>query len=298
MWAQLGVFQRATPPADPFLLEKICMSLDYSITFACWNQVDFTKRCVQSLIDAGVDLGRVIAVDNASTDETADYLRSLPLGGFVRNKENLGCGTAWNQGVLALQTEWSIVMNNDVVVSRSWLGGLINHCQRTGCLVGSPAMIEGPTLDYDLDKFVEQEGRLLHRYARKDHIHAVCMLVHESVWRRAGYFRSKPSLIGYEDALFFRELRRLRVSRATTGASWLHHFGSVTQSAMKQELGLSGRQTLGDRLDPELRRESWGARKLQKMRERLWLKNCRVDELNQFGMTILGHRKGGSTTWV
>ena len=71
---------------------------DYAITFACYNQVAYTKACVESMVRHGVDLGRVVAVDNGSGDETREYLSSLPLGGRVLNRVNLGCGVAWNQG--------------------------------------------------------------------------------------------------------------------------------------------------------------------------------------------------------
>jgi len=56
-----------------------------------------------------------------------------------------------------------------------------------------------------------------------------------------------PGLWGYEDTLFFHQLDRAGIATAITGASWLHHFGSITVSALKQERGLSGRQGLGAR---------------------------------------------------
>jgi GT2 family glycosyltransferase len=278
--------------------EENILSLDYGITFACLNQVEYTRQCLDSLLRTGVDPQRIVAVDNCSSDDTEHFLRGLHLGGYIRNKQNLGCGTAWNQGVLMLQTEWTVVMNNDVIVSNEWLENLIGFCKVNNISVASPAMIEGPELDYDLNDFTSRPARVISSYARRDYLHAVCLVVHESVWQRAGYFRSKPSLIGYEDALFFSELKRLNIPRATTGSSWLHHFGSITQKAMKMEQKLTGRQTLGDRLDPELRREFWLARKLRKHRERSWLSKCRESEIRRFGMTVHGHRERGETEWV
>jgi GT2 family glycosyltransferase len=101
-------------------------SLKYSITFACYNQVTYTRQCIESMIKHGLDLSRVVVVDNDSSDETREYLSTLPLGGRILNKSNMGCGVAWNQGALALQSEWTIIMNNDVLVSRGWVENLIN----------------------------------------------------------------------------------------------------------------------------------------------------------------------------
>src|SRR6476659_6099724 len=103
---------------------------DYSVTFACYNQAGYTRQCVDSLVRHGIDMGRVAAVDNASSDDTAGYLKSLPLGAHIANKANLGCGVAWNQGVLAFQSEWTVVMNNDVVVTPGWLDALVGAANR------------------------------------------------------------------------------------------------------------------------------------------------------------------------
>jgi len=101
------------------------MSHDYAITFACFDSVNYTKTCLESMVKVGVPLERVVVVDNGSTDETRDYLLTLPLGGRIYNKENQACGVAWNQGILQFQAEWTVVMNNDLVVSPQWIENLI-----------------------------------------------------------------------------------------------------------------------------------------------------------------------------
>ena len=68
----------------------------YTLTFACYNSVEYTKLCVESMIKHGTPLDRLVVVDNGSKDETRDYLSTLPLGGRIFNNKNLGCGVAWN----------------------------------------------------------------------------------------------------------------------------------------------------------------------------------------------------------
>ena len=77
--------------------------------------------------------------------------------------------------------------------------------------------------------------------------HAVCVAIHESVWMDIGYFASVPGLWGFEDTLFFHSARKAGIASGITGASWLHHYGSITLSAMKRERGLTGKQGLSDR---------------------------------------------------
>ena len=96
----------------------------YSLTFACYNALDYTKICVDSFLKTSTPLSRLVVVDNGSSDDTVNYLKGLPLGGLVLNRKNLGCGVAWNQGALVQQAEWSVIMNNDVVVSDQWIQSL------------------------------------------------------------------------------------------------------------------------------------------------------------------------------
>lgn len=269
---------------------------DYSITFACYNQVDYTRQCVDSLVRHGVDLGRVAVVDNASTDGTAEYLASLPLGAHVANKANLGCGVAWNQGALAFQSEWTVVMNNDVVVTAGWLESLVEAARRLDVPVISPALVEG-ALDYDIEAFASKASSKMRDAARIGGRHAVCMCVHRSVWDKVGYFAAMPALWGYEDTLFFHHLDRAGIRTAITGASWLHHFGSITVTALKQERGLSRDQGLGARDNYRLLGKSMFERKWDKFRQRLQERRWREEELARFGMTLHGERANGGFSW-
>ena len=123
-------------------------SANYAITFACYNGLAYTKLCLESLRASDVDMTRVIVVDNASTDGTAEFLREFPEIQVILNSENMGCGVAWNQGALFFQSEWTVIMNNDVVVPSSFITPLMEAAQGRKLMALSPAMIEGP-LGYD-----------------------------------------------------------------------------------------------------------------------------------------------------
>jgi len=269
---------------------------DFSITFACYNQVEYTKQCVDSMVKNGMDMSRLVIVDNGSTDGTRDYIKSLSIGGKILNQANLGCGVAWNQGALALQAEWSIIMNNDVIVSAGWIENLIHTAERNGLKIISPSLIEGP-LDYDFDKFANNASESMQNSLRIGGRHAVCLAVHKSVWLDIGYFQPIPKLLGYEDTMFFNEADKAGIPTAITGAVWLHHYGSITQSAMKQERGLSEKQGLGYRYNYRLLQQSWLQRKLNKIKSRKQQKNWHDEELAKYGMTMHGVRTDGNFSW-
>jgi GT2 family glycosyltransferase len=272
-------------------------SARYALTFACYNQVDYTRQCVDSMVRHGMDLSRLIVVDNGSTDATRDYLLTIPVGERIYNQANLGCGVAWNQGALALQAEWTIVMNNDVLVSAQWIESLIGEAEKRGLKVISPALVEGP-LDYDFEAFSTTASAKMADTTRVGGRHAVCLAVHKSVWMDVGYFQPVPKLLGYEDTLFFHELEKARIPMGMTGASWLHHYGSVTQTAMKQERGLSAKDGLGYRYNYKLLNQSWLARKLAKSNRVAQQKTWQKQELAAHGMSIHGLREQGQFRWI
>jgi GT2 family glycosyltransferase len=271
--------------------------IDYAITFACYNQVEYTKQCIDSMIKHGVDLSRVVVVDNNSSDGTRDYLDTLPLGGKIYNKTNLGCGVAWNQGALALQAKWTIVMNNDILVSENWIENLIQAAEKNNVKMISPAMIEGD-LDYDFEDFVSETGVKMAGTIRPDGWHAVCVAIHDSVWQEIGYFQSVPLLLGYEDTLFLHEVLKANIPCAFTGDSWIHHYGSMTQKLMRQERGLSPKSDLPNRrLCLKYLRMNFFRRKLHKMAKNKREKLQCGKEVQQHGMSMFGTRVNGQFVW-
>ncbi|MES2561480.1 MAG: glycosyltransferase [Pseudomonadota bacterium] len=270
---------------------------DYAITFACYNQVAYTRQLIDSLLDSGVDLARVIVVDNASTDDTRRYLETLPLGGRIFNRSNLGCGVAWNQGALALQAEWTVVMNNDILVAPGWLENLIGAAREHELKIVSPSMIEG-VLDYDFNEFAAAATVKMKSVLREGGRHAVCVGVHASVWADVGYFRAVPTLWGYEDTLFFHEAERAGIAMGMTGSSWLHHFGSLTVKALKEERGLAPERGLSARRSYRLLQVPFFQRKLRKLRDKRQREHWRDRELAAFGMTMYGVRTNGHFKWL
>ena len=269
----------------------------YAITFACYNALNYTKLCIDSMVKSGTPLERLVIVDNGSHDGTQEYLQNLPVGRKIFNTQNLGCGVSWNQGALALQAEWTIIMNNDVIVSPLWIEKLIGAAIKLGVKLASPALIEG-ALDYDFIQFESSASKMMELVNRPNQQHAVCLAVHSSVWQEIGYFAAVPKLLGFEDTLFFNEAKKSKISGALVGASWLHHFGSITQSLIKVERGLSKKAGLGDRYNFKLLQQSWFERKFNKFLNKRQTRLDRERELAQFGMTLHGVREEGKFVWL
>ena len=273
---------------------------NYTITFACYNQLDYTKQFIASLDRDEVDFSRIVAVDNGSTDGTREWLQQQGFGAVILNNRNLGCGAAWNQGALAIQSKWTVVMNNDVICAKGWLRNLLGAAEAHQLHIASPAMVEGE-LNYDFAHWASQAQDSMKGYVRKGAPHAVCMAIREDVWNEIGYFMPVPKLLGYEDGIFFQRALEAGLSTGTTADSWLHHYGMTTQKALKLEMKLDQRDSLGNRNLMRLyMAQSWLTRKLARHHRRSLLKAARAHELAVYGKTVhaLNNKAGGDWGWV
>lgn len=270
---------------------------DYTVTFATLNCIDYTQKCLASLIASGTDESKIVVVDNASTDGTQAYLARQKLGGCILNRENLSCGAAWNQGILARQSEWTIVMNNDIVVSKNFAENLIQYAVDNDLKIVSPARVDG-LMDYDYYSFAETAQNRMSSVVRHGTSNAVCMCIHWSLFQEIGFFRATPKLLGYEDAIFFKDVRDAKIANATTGSVWIHHFGSVTQHYMKMALGIPTNEVLLKVNGRRLLNQTWLERKIYRQRLKKLFKDWRRSEFSAHQMTLHGVRQNNEFIWL
>jgi len=84
-----------------------------------WNLPELTIRCVQTLVEDGVDDARIVVVENGSTQECTDLLReALPEIHLLRLDENVGYARAANKGAELLPGDRYLFVNNDAFVHR------------------------------------------------------------------------------------------------------------------------------------------------------------------------------------
>ncbi|RMG05069.1 MAG: glycosyltransferase, partial [Acidobacteria bacterium] len=98
-----------------------------SIIIVNWNGKDVLPACLRSVAEnpPGVDY-RVIVVDNASTDESRQWLASgeaaklFPEGCFevILNDENVGFGRANNQAMRAFPSDFFFLLNPDCTIEK------------------------------------------------------------------------------------------------------------------------------------------------------------------------------------
>lgn len=96
-----------------------------SIVILTWNGIEYTKQCLESIVQNTVsEEYEVVVVDNGSTDGTVEYLESLDLKNFVliKNKENLGFTRGNNIAIERIRENDVVLLNNDtIILQKNWL---------------------------------------------------------------------------------------------------------------------------------------------------------------------------------
>jgi GT2 family glycosyltransferase len=127
-----------------------------SVVLITYNQHDLLRKCLRSVVRAleGID-GRIIVVDNASDDATAEVLRDEFAGvQVIRNEVNLYYIRAANQGLRAANGEYCFLLNDDTELAPDCISTLLKFMEaHPRCGAVGPKMV---TPDNDPDPSVHR----------------------------------------------------------------------------------------------------------------------------------------------
>jgi N-acetylglucosaminyl-diphospho-decaprenol L-rhamnosyltransferase len=110
------------------------MSVSLDIIIVNWNSGPHLRRCLDSMQHAsrkGLESTRVVVVDNASTDGSADHpdFTALPVV-IIQNNSNRGFATACNQGAQGSEADYLLFLNPDTVLQKNSLEEPITFLNR------------------------------------------------------------------------------------------------------------------------------------------------------------------------
>ncbi len=111
---------------------------------------------------------------------------------------------AVNQGCAAVLAEWTIVLNNDVLLPAGWRNALLGAANRAGLDIVSRFLREenGVTL-----RTTRQFTSGMATVLRRGYAHGVCFAVRREVFMRIGGFDEAFRIGQFEDVDFFRRAR-------------------------------------------------------------------------------------------
>jgi GT2 family glycosyltransferase len=105
---------------------RVASSKTVSIVVLCYNKIEYTRQCIESVIRyTNLANAEIIVVNNASTDGTREYLEELRSKHandihIIHNSQNLGFSKGMNIGLKHSNSEYVILLNNDTLVGAGW----------------------------------------------------------------------------------------------------------------------------------------------------------------------------------
>lgn len=95
------------------------------------NGLPHIKNCLSSLSEIDYKSTEIIVVDNASKDETLEYIKKhFPEIKLIENKENLGFAIGNNQALKYALGKYILFLNNDTLVTPNFLDILVKDLER------------------------------------------------------------------------------------------------------------------------------------------------------------------------
>lgn len=225
-----------------------------SIIVLTLNQIDYTRKCINSLLRHTGNPFELIVVDNGSTDGTRDYLKDIQRKDsacvrirIIENSKNAGFPRGNNQGLLESRGRYVVFLNNDVVVSSGWLNTLIHTVELNSTIgiVGPVSnRVAGPQkvapVSYDEDR-LEDFDTFSRRWAmeHRSQVEACwrlvgfCLLAKREVIDAIGGFEEQYGIGNFEDDDFCVRANLAGFRGVIAKDCFVHHFGGRTFKALE-----------------------------------------------------------------
>ncbi len=211
-----------------------------SIVILTYNKLEYTKQCIASIRRyTRQENYELIVVDNHSTDGTVEWLEEQQDIRKIYNKDNLGFPKGCNQGIEVAAGDNVLLLNNDTVVTRSWLRNLLK-CLYSNPEVGAVGAITNncsyyQAIQVDYHSMAEmQKFALLNnlsnpaKWERRLKLVGFCLLMKKQVIDKIGLLDERFTPGNFEDDDYSVRIRRAGYELLLCRDVFIHHFGGTS----------------------------------------------------------------------
>ena len=102
-----------------------------SVMVLNYNGLQYLQDVLTSVLESDYKNIEVLMIDNYSTDESVDFVRkNFPGVKIVQTWRNAGYSRAYNIAFSHGNGKYFVLLNNDVIVDRGWLGPLVEAAEK------------------------------------------------------------------------------------------------------------------------------------------------------------------------
>jgi FkbM family methyltransferase len=182
-----------------------------SILIVNFNGDNCIEDCISGIRRHTPEHHEIIVIDNASTDESAHFLRKLHDITLIENSENKGCPPARAQALKIARGDVVVFLDNDAIVTPGWLKGIHQHFDKDpgiGLIGPRSNFVSGPQLVKrvayqtvpELDALAERIYRVNRGKLSETHrLVGFCLAANRAVIDKIGNIDDKFGKFGFED---------------------------------------------------------------------------------------------------
>ena len=232
-----------TSPIRPYRVSPASQPL-VSIIILAHNQLDHTRRCLESIEHHTPEPHELILVDNGSSDGTPGYFRDYAGRHqhvtVIANLSNRGFAAGNNQGIAAARGEFILLLNNDTVVTAAWLKKMLDVLQlqpdigivgpRSNRVLGNQ-QVDAPAYETleELPAFAAQWARTNAGQSRvANRVMGFCLLTKRAVIDRIGGLDEQFGSGNFEDDDFCIRAGLAGFETRIADETFVHHVGNAT----------------------------------------------------------------------
>ncbi len=224
-----------------------------AIVILNYNGKDHLEKFLPSVVTHSQAYPIVVA-DNASTDDSVDFLKSnYPFIEVIINKENGGFAQGYNEALKYVDSEFYVLLNSDVEVTENWLDPMLQLMKSNTKIAGCQPIIKsykhknyfehagaaGGFLDKHFYPFcrgrifdqIEEDHGQYHTTREVFWSTGACMVIRSEQFHEVGGFDTTFFAHMEEIDLCWR-LKRLGFSFYVEGSSIVYHLGGGTLNYM------------------------------------------------------------------
>lgn len=215
-----------------------------SIILISYNQYDFTKKCIGSILKHLNSSYEIILVDNNSSDNTVKNIKKdFPEVRLIENKENFGFPKAVNQGIQNAIGSYILILNNDTIVTHNWLERLIEVAEsdpRIGIVGPISNEVSGVQKDKQANYKTIDEMHLYAATVREKNKNKItqfprvaflCTLIKREIINKIGGLDERFSPGNFEDDDFCLRAQLAGYKTVIAQDVFIHHYGSKSFKA-------------------------------------------------------------------